>query len=285
MFEMHTDPEVVITAQNWQQLLEWKANYPNTINKWLRLLTRVVIHSAPPEDDLIGSLIVPFIGSSLQDINDLMTLTSHDSHYGAQKILRPFYERVVTLKYIAANPNEAERFMGFDAIDWEQVLIAIAEQSGMQISEPARTNLKNAVAKGRTDYKQAKCSECGLRKQTSWSTLSSNAMSTRVDMGHMHLHAFVIPSKLIHPTYWGMREVVSDNSPMLNTLKCMHELIVQLVLIHRRHFVGAKALTPIMKEAVTDFLKIWTFAETSFGGVLWAYEPGIFIPHKASSVG
>ena len=61
-------------------------------------------------------MIVNFINACLPDINDFMTLTHSDSHHGAQKILRSLYERTVTLKYIAANPSEAEKFVNFDAM-------------------------------------------------------------------------------------------------------------------------------------------------------------------------
>jgi hypothetical protein len=67
-------------------------------------------------------LILKFINACLPDIDDFITLTHCDSHYGAQKILRSLYERTVTLKYIAANPSAAEKFVSFDAIDWDQVL-------------------------------------------------------------------------------------------------------------------------------------------------------------------
>jgi hypothetical protein len=84
----------------------------------------------------------------------------------------------------------------------------------------------------------------------------------------MHLYAFLMPSKLIHPTYWGIRDSFSQNPPLYNTMNYLHELVVQLVLIHRRHFAKDYAPTPMMYAAARDFLRIWVFAETSFGGLL-----------------
>jgi hypothetical protein len=77
-----------------------------------------------------------------------------------------------------------------------------------------------------------------------------------------------MPSKLIHPTAWGLREVNSLQPPLYNNLNCLHELIVQLVLIHRRQFVDGKKLTPMMCSAMADFLSVWICAQTSFGGML-----------------
>jgi hypothetical protein len=251
----------------------------------LRTLTRLVIQSRLTEDDLVGQLIVAFITTSLPDIDDIMTLTHYDSHYGAQKILRPLFERTVTLKYIVENPSEAERFVGYQAIDWEQVIAGIETLTSLSMSETGRTNLRNAAQKARDGYKQAPCPECGLRKQTSWTSLSSRDMSVRVGMGHMHLHSFLMASKLIHPSFWGMKESVNDSSPMFNTLNCAHELMVQLLLIHRRHFMKSKAipLPPSVRSALGDYLSVWVYAQTSFGGALWEMKRGIFVAYSVKN--
>jgi hypothetical protein len=281
---MATDHPEMSTIHSWEELLQWKPTYPAMMHSWLRRLASLVLHTHPREDDLVGRLILNFINACLPDINDFMTLTHCDSHHGAQKILRSLYERTVTLKYIAANPSAAEKFVSFDTIDWDQVLVGIEKLAGLSLTEPSRTNLKNKTAKARQEFKQAPCPECGLRKQTSWTTLSAKDMSTRVDMGHMHLHAFVMPSKLIHPTAWGLREVNSLQPPLYNNLNCLHEVIVQLVLIHRRHFVDAKKLTPMMCSAMADFLSVWICAQTSFGGMLREYKPGTFIAYHISTL-
>jgi hypothetical protein len=273
------------TIRSWDELLEWKPAFPAMMHKWLRRLTSLVIHTHPQDNDLVGRLIVNFINACLPDINDFMTLTHADSHHGALKILRSLYERTVTLKYIAANPSEAEKFMDFDAIDWDQVLVEIEKLTGFGLTEPSRTNLKKRTEKARQEFKQAPCPQCGMRKQTSWTKLTAKDMASRVDMGHMHLLTFVMPSKLIHPTAWGMREVNSLEPPLYNNLHSLHELIVQLVLIHRRHFEGGKLLTPMMYSVIEDFLSVWVIAQTSFGGLLREYKPGTFIAYYITDQG
>jgi hypothetical protein len=281
---LESKPEIE-TVQNWEQLLKWKPQYPDIIMRLLRTLTRLVIHSHPTEDDAVGHLIVAFISTSLPDINDIMTLTHYDSHHGAHKILRPLFERTVTLKYIVDNPSEAERFLGFQAIDWEQVIVGIETLTGISMEETGRTNLRNAAQKARQEYKQTRCEVCGFTKPTSWSKLNAKDMAFLVGMGHMHLHSFLVASKLIHPSFWGMRETVGDSSPMYNTLNCVHELMVHLLLMHRRHFMTSKAipLPPTVKAALGDFLNVWVIAQTSFGGALREIQPGTFVgyPRRA----
>jgi len=257
----------------WEDLLRWKTEFPSVIDRWLEVLRLLVAHTYPKDDDLVGHLIVPFLGASLPDINDLMTLTCHDSHHGALKILRSLFERTITLKYIFENPSEAQRFMDFDAIDTEQILNGIKGLTGLGLNEPARTNLAIAARKAREAYRQDKCSGCGRPKYLGWTALNSKDMADRIDMGHLHLHAFLMPSKLIHPSYWGLRDVVSSSSPMINTLKCAHELVVQMLLVHRRHFAPEyfsepRSCTPMIAGAIHDFLSVWVYSGTSFGGLL-----------------
>src|SRR5258708_460699 len=44
----------------------------------------------------------------LREFNEILLLASHRYGIGALKILRPMYERVIALKYIAKHPEEAE---------------------------------------------------------------------------------------------------------------------------------------------------------------------------------
>jgi len=254
-------------AETWEEFLDWRPGFPAMMSKWFRSLASLAANTYPKEDDLVGELILAFMSASLSDLNDLMILTYRNSHHGGQKILRTLFERIVALEYISEHPEDAKRFMDYDAIDWEQVLMGIHAITGINLEEPARTNLAKAAQKARQEYKQEKCPSCKKPKYLGWTSLNSKDMAVRADLDHMHLHAFLIPSKLIHPTFWGMRDAVSKSSPMVNTLCCTHELIVQMVLIHRRHF-AARAITPLMNAAVRDFLSIWTYSETSFGGVL-----------------
>ena len=265
---MRPEPETD-AAQNWEELLRWKPGFPALIHKWLETMRMLVVRTESEfkEDDLVGGLIVAFMSTSLSDLRDLMTLTHRNSHYGAQKILRTLFERTVTLKYISEHPDEAQRFLDYDAIDWELVLTGIQKTVGLGLSEPSRSNLAAAAQKARLEYKQEKCSACKKPRYLGWSSLNSKDMADRVNLGHLYLHAFLIPSKLIHPTYWGLRAAVSESSPMLNTLKCTHELMLQMTLIHMRHFVPT-SVTPLVADAIGDFLSIWVFSETSFGGLL-----------------
>jgi len=143
----------------------------------------------------------------LPDFDDILLLSSHNGHWGALKLLRCAFERVVTLKYIAQNPSEVEAFIDFDSLDWKRILMGIENKTGLRMSETSQTNLDTAVAAARTRFRQEPCETCGLRKQTTWTPLSARDLAKRTGMEHMFFHAYESASKFIHPTFWGTHQI------------------------------------------------------------------------------
>jgi len=258
----------VHTPQTWVELLAWREGFPAIIDKWLKVITRLIIHTKIRDDDELGDLIVGFMVASHIDINDLMTLTRYDSHRGAQYFLRALFERTVTLKYLSKHPEHVSAFKEYDAVDWDQILKGIQDLTGMTVGDPARANITQKATEARAKYKQEKCPVCKNQKPTAWTSLNTKEMATRVGLGHLYLNGYLMPSKLMHPTLWGTRERVKRESPMYNTLNCLHHLMVETILAHRRHFMGKQFVTPIMGNAILDFLRVWVFSDTSFDGIL-----------------
>lgn len=255
-------------VRTWREFTAEKPDFAGTIHRWMRLLGNLAACTPSNEEHLVGHLLMTGIVMSLADVDDIMTLSHKDSHSGAQKLLRGLYERVVTLKYIVANPGEATRFMDFDAIDLSKVMAEIQALAGLQMNPTSRANLDAAVVSAKKSYKQRRCETCKQERPLSWTTLNSKDMADRVGLGHLYLRGFLIPSKLIHPTYWSVRDFDASNGPIYNTLNSMHELLVHLVLMHRHHFVKRYRVTPMVNRAINDFLGIWTISIGSFDGLL-----------------
>jgi Family of unknown function (DUF5677) len=113
------------SPQKWREFLEDKPNFPSLTHRWMLLLRNLAIHTPINEQDHVGHLIMTGIVMSLSDVDDIMTLSHHDSHVGAHKLLRSLYERIVTLKYISENPEQAESFIDFDSLDTEKIMAEI----------------------------------------------------------------------------------------------------------------------------------------------------------------
>lgn len=266
-----TESSEANTPQTWVELLESHEQFPSIIARLMQLMGRLLVYTHLKEDDHLGNLILGFMVSSRMDADDLMTLSHRDSHHGAQYPLRVLFERTVTLKYLSRNPDQVQKFLNYDAVDWFQILNGINSLTGMTVSEPAWSNINTRATAARKENKQEKCSVCHYQKPTSWTTLNTKDMAEKVGLGHLYLNCYLFPSKLMHPTLWGTHERVKHNNPMYNTMKCLHHLLIETILIHRRHFIGIHGkpyVTPMMTSALQRFLDIWVFSETSFDGVL-----------------
>ncbi|HLJ78861.1 MAG TPA: DUF5677 domain-containing protein [Acidobacteriaceae bacterium] len=259
----------VCKPETWDDIVNDHPKFPELMAKWLRLIGVLLQSTEALEGDDLGLLISGFMFASAVDINDVLTLTHRNSRSGAPKLLRSAYERIVTMKYLAANPTEVPKFIGYQSIDRQQIIDECASKLGEDLTEPARSNLANAAKQARQEYKAEVCPHCNMRKQTNWTPRTVKQLADATGMSHMHFHSYVLPSKMMHTTFYGTMEFMKSAAPTYNILNCAHELIVHNVLTHRRHFAKAEYQpTPMMKEVAEDYLRIWVYAETSFEGML-----------------
>jgi Family of unknown function (DUF5677) len=271
------DEEQSYRPETWDEFVAERPYFPDLMWKWIRLSQNLLSASPTPEGDDLGFLICGFMMASLTDLNDILTLAHSKSRSGSAKILRSIYERTVTMKYLAAHPLEVPKFIGYQSIDWEQVVKECEAMSGARMSDQSRSNLSSAAKEARRKYRNEVCSECGKRKQTDWTPKSVKERADLTGLAHMHFFGYIYPSKIMHTTFYGTMEFMKPGPPIFNILNTAHELMVHNILIHRRHFAKDATPTPMMRAVVMDFRGTWLFAQTSFDGMLREYEPGTFV--------
>jgi hypothetical protein len=254
--------------ETWEKFVEHHPAFPDMMWRWLSLAQNLLKQTPLEEGDDLGFLICSLMAASLVDFNDILVLAHANSRSGSPKILRSLYERTVTLKYLAEHSTEVENFIGYQCIDWQQVLVACEEKTGQTLHDRVSKRFADAATEARKKYRGETCPTCKQRKQTNWTPKSVKELSECAGLYHLHAHSYIFPSKLMHPTYWGTIEFLQRESPLYNVLNCAHELLVHNILIHRRHFAPEAQPTPMMIAAVEDFTRIWVFAETAFGGLL-----------------
>jgi len=249
----------------WNVFNQESPTFTTVYLKALQSVPKLVLETTPAEDDEPGYVILQLMLASLPDFDDIMTLSSHDAHWGALKLLRCAFERTVTLKYISQNPSEAQAFVDFDAIDWKAVLTSIGKKYSLRISEQSQENLDRRAEDARKRYRQDPCPQCGLRKQTAWTPHSVQTLAGKVKLDYMFFEAYAMPSKYIHPTFFGIRNLSQEMPPpMYNTLKNTHCLVVETVLAHQRYFHGDALPSELASETIEGFMSIWKYADTDF---------------------
>ncbi len=250
----------------WSQFLSAHPNFGIEFKKAFEASpTLVLTTELKPEDDagqVIGSLMIALAG----DFDSILTLCSYDRVWAAFRLLRSAFERAVTLKYIALNPAEALNFLDFDALDWEAVISGIEAKDIAYMLPDARDVLRERANAAKGRFRQDKCSQCGYRKQTTWTPHSAQTLSEKAGMSYMFLEAFAISSKHIHPTHYGVRsELSGSGSLMYNIAKHTHALAVETILAHQLYFHGNRTASDLAKEALKGFFAVWLYSDTDFG--------------------
>ncbi|MCX6599260.1 MAG: DUF5677 domain-containing protein [Acidobacteria bacterium] len=252
--------------EKWATLTQSLPEFAELFHAAFQCIPQIVLETPPAEDDHVGTLLIELMMASMRDLDDIMLLCSHDRHWGALKLLRVLFERTTTLKYIAQNPSEARAFIDFDAMDWKPILSGIEERFGIKAKPETLERINEAVRDLREKFRQEPCTACGMRKQMSWTPRSSQELAKKVGLEHLHFEAFLLPSKFIHPTYFGTRQI-SRESPtgLRNILKATHTLAVETVLTHQRHFRGSPLASSLAREVAVGFFRVWKYADSDFG--------------------
>ena len=261
--------------RGWQQFNTDHPDFPALYHKLFKLVPKLICETAPAK--VSDNLVLTLMEASLPDFDDILLLCSSDRLWSALKLLRSLYERTVTLKYLAQNKTEIDAFLEYDAVDWQEILSGIEKQYQMT---PGPEALKHVADKSKQIKSQFKrCKKCGLPRQT-WTTLDSQSMAKKVGLGYLHFECFKLPSKFIHPTYFGADQVSKDQAaPIDNILKSTHILTLETVLTHQRYFHSDPIASTDVIDVIRDFLNTWKFSKTDFGLAEHAQRAGlVFVP-------
>ena len=214
----------------------------------------------------IADHIVYYLGRicAEEDFCEILLMCQNGFGFGGLKLLRGFYERIVTMAYISKNPEEAEAFIGYNAINrWKEVCHA----------ETARVDIgkfKSDVDNIKKQYKLVK----NKYPKKSWSSLDIPAMALKSDreiLPALYYVCYFKPTMHVHTTLYsildrlnvggdsGASYVISDKSAqreMVDTvLRNTHVLMLINLDIQNAFF--ALSLDDELTARVEDFMVCW----------------------------
>ena len=164
--------------------------------------------------------VVYYLGKlCAEDFCEMLLLCQNGYGIGGLKLLRGFYERVVTMAYISKNPSEAEAFIGYDRVHVHKA-IDHARNAGFEItkyisqSEIEKQERHFEAVKG--NYQQNDCKICKTtRLQPSWSRLDIASMAKKVghDLERFYWTSYYEPILHIHATFSSIKKrlVIKDD--------------------------------------------------------------------------
>jgi hypothetical protein len=147
----------------------------------------------------------------MEECWEVLLLAANTYVSGAAKIIRALYERALTICYIAQNPDKAQRFLDYGAIQDHRTLgpaLALFGEDGLQekLQPTSIAEIKAHYERVKPMFQVANCSQCRdscthKRLAPSWD-LDLSTMAKRVGMGfeELMLSAYTVPTLEMHST-------------------------------------------------------------------------------------
>jgi hypothetical protein len=205
---------------------------------------------------------------AVDDFLEIFVMCGNAEAYGAQKILRGLFERVVTLKYLHLHPEEVEKYANYFWIGQYKLVNAIETTFKQGLLDPEK--VKEAAAnyqKFKDEYKLTLCKKCKTtRPGISWTPKDIVTMAKEVGMVDFVVPCYYLPMQHAHPTVQGMLERITQKDGRIvpterlqpdvadRVLCAAHALVLHALNVQVEHF----NLDPApYTQAESDFVEIW----------------------------
>lgn len=207
--------------------------------------------------------------TTVDDFMEILILCGNGESFGAVKLLRSMFERVVTLTYLQQHPDELDAYMNYYWIDQHKLINAVETTFKKGLVEPQKAKeAEENYQKFKNDYKITACKECGTtRPGISWTPKDVLTMAKETGLTDFIVPAYYMPMQHAHPKVKGMLERITQNAegrvvpaerfqPALTdrVLSATHALVLYALDVQVKHF---KLDGAMLSQSNDDFMEIW----------------------------
>ena len=214
-----------------------KSVLPPLIDAATRVFARTIASGHPHEH------VAFMLGRHVpEDFNEVLLLCANGYGIGALKLLRPMYERLVTMVYLLRNPSEIEDFMDWHLVEKRKMLSQLKDEG----DEPINYLTAEEIAQIETDYQRVKGKF--PKKPRSWTRLDLKTMAGKVGLENLYMSLCVWPTWQIHTTAIGMTARVEATAKAVSfkigpqrevadrALLGAHTCLLMALAEHAQHF-------------------------------------------------
>jgi hypothetical protein len=202
----------------WTHFRERNARFVETMTDLDAAVAAVLAPRRMNSTGEVGVAVYFLAHACVADFREIVALAENGLGFGALKLVRGMYERVVTARHLHQNPNELERFIAWESLTEAKMASAVLDVFGDGLSEADREKLQAAVALAkhiREERKELKCTTCGKAGGgAGWSKLDLVTMAKKLDGSARTLliRAYYEPTRYAHATFrsFDARTVSSD---------------------------------------------------------------------------
>lgn len=236
------------------------------------------VHATPAD------MMVFFLGRlCAEDFSEIILLSANGYGVGATKLLRGFYERVVTARYLRKHPDEAEAFMAWGVVSEGKRAREVLDVFGANLAPEKAAKLKEVIETARAERPRFVVDDCKTCKTTklnhTWSKLDFVSMAKSVDglTGDYIFPCYLEPLRHAHATVGALEARVKEADNVFtfhpgptraeadNALMLAHMLMLNICDLFFEHF-APDGLEEPLKNAVIDYGIVWELPEVASSG-------------------
>ena len=218
-------------------------------------------------------LLVFSVGKmTFEDFEDILSLVANGRGFGAQKILRPMFEHIVTATYLHKHPDQAQRFLDFEHIRNYKATLEVEKVAPGQIAADRLAQAKADRDRVRGSFKRRftchkKCEH--LVDAFSWTELGlpDLALAAGDNLRDDLLVSYLMPMTETHPTFTAIagRQThtetgTSDHEWDSNSrhagdraLAIAYKYALQVFQLQLQHFQELKSLQSELDERIAAY--------------------------------
>jgi hypothetical protein len=218
--------------------------------------------SSPQEGN---EAVLYFLGQScLKEFEEILLLVGNGYGSGAQKLLRSYYERVVTFGYLAQHPEKIPQFIAYSDIHWFKLLKeARLTHSETNLSPEREREIEAKAAAVKAQFTVPDCETCKTERfQISWTKAPLETQARQLDelLRKLYFNAYLKTTFYLHTTYFALetlsRETVDGKVTMFGSVIEHAAAYDGLKIAHMLLIRAAITINEVFKLENDDVLKV-----------------------------
>ena len=224
-----------------------------------------------PLEEPIDKFIMMFGRLCVEDFSEILLCCGNGYGFAAQKLLRGFYERAVTMRYLHENPGEIENFLDYYHVAQRKLKIACENTMGADTFPPEQAEeIEKEFALVKEKYMVTDCEKCGTKRLNhTWSKLDFVAMANKTSLGKLNAIGYMIPLRQAHATVASIVSRLKANADdgiefageaqreeADRALRISHNVFLDVFRVQDERF-AVPGLKEQNETCLQDFIDIW----------------------------
>ena len=225
------------------------------------------------EDSMTAGRIIFYLGRmAVDDFGEILTLAGNGRGFGAYKIVRGMYERVVTAFYLEKNPAEARAFAESSAIaklNYLNRTFQASPDSRARFSDEFMQTIEENASAAQAKRKQSICSKCHQPvTQEAWTRVNLDVMAKTAEpalavfypqfylegTAQSHANMFGIERRLIRKN-GGITYKETSEQEARFAVHLGHHLMVRLLAMQNGYF--NLGFGDEIQQRIDAFVSVW----------------------------